>query len=141
MCKLLIESGPLSAWRLGVATVALLAATAAKAGERRSADPARELFFKNCASRHGRDGRAQTPAGKMLGAKDLSQSRLTDAQIVHQILEGRQENQKTAKMPPFKDRLTRQEIESLVPVVKEFRKEQSQTKPQATRLENRKEEK
>jgi hypothetical protein len=54
--------------------------------------------------------------------KDLSQSKLTDAQIKQQISEGRQENQSASKMPAFKEKLTRQEIESLVPVVKDFRK-------------------
>ncbi len=128
MCKFQIESRHRSARRLGgIIAAALLAATAVAAEEPKPTDPGRELFVKNCASCHSKDGTAQTPAGKMLGAKNLSQSKLTDVQIVQQILEGRQENQKTSKMPAFKEKLTRPEIESLVPVVKGFRREQSQT--------------
>jgi len=81
-----------------------------------------EIFLKICASCHGKDGKAQTPAAKKLGVKDLSQSKLTDAQIVQQIMEGKQAGQESSKMPAFKEKLTPEEVQSLVPVVKEFRK-------------------
>ncbi len=45
-----------------------------------------------------------------------------DAQIIQQILEGKQDAKATSKMPAFKEKLTREETESLVPVVKAFRK-------------------
>jgi mono/diheme cytochrome c family protein len=83
---------------------------------------AKELFVKSCASCHGKDGKAQTPAAKKLGVKDLSLSTLADAQIVQQIQEGKQDTQSKAKMPAFKEKLTPEQIQSLVPVVKEFRK-------------------
>jgi len=86
------------------------------------ADDANDLFLKTCASCHGRDGKAQTPAAKKLGVKDLSQSTLTDAQIVQQITEGKQAGQDSSKMPAFNEKLTPEEIQSLVPVVKTFRK-------------------
>jgi mono/diheme cytochrome c family protein len=82
-----------------------------------------EVFVKSCASCHGRDGKAETPIAKKLGVKDLSQSTLTDAQIGQQIREGKQENQTAVKMPAFKDRLTAEEIKSLVAAVKDFRKQ------------------
>lgn len=84
-------------------------------------DP-KELFEKLCAPCHSKDGTAQTPAAKKLGVKDLSQSKLTDAQIIQQILEGKQDAKAASKMPAFKEKLTREETESLVPVVKAFRK-------------------
>jgi len=81
-----------------------------------------EVYLKNCASCHGKDGKAQTSVAKKLGVKDLSQSKLTDEQIEQQIRDGRPADQNSAKMPAFKDRLTAEEIKSLVAVVKEFRK-------------------
>jgi mono/diheme cytochrome c family protein len=123
MCKLQIESRHSLGRRLSIVTAAaLLGATIAGAEETKPASPARELFVKNCAVCHSADGTAQTSFAKKLGVKDLSQNKLTDAQIIQQISEGRQENQSATKMPAFKERLTRPEIESLVPVVKEFRK-------------------
>jgi mono/diheme cytochrome c family protein len=92
------------------------------AEEKRASNPSRELFIKVCAPCHSADGRAQTPAAKKLGVHDLSESKLTDAQIIQQVMAGRLDNQKTTKMPAFKDKLTQAEIESLVPVVKGFRK-------------------
>jgi len=86
------------------------------------AGEANELYLKNCASCHGKDGKAQTSVAKKLGVKDLTQSRITDAQIEKQIQDGKPATQSAAKMPAFKDRLTAEEIKSLIPVVKGFRK-------------------
>ena len=122
MCKLRTERIHCRCRRLGgVLALALLGVVAAGAEETRPANSAKELFVKCCAACHSKDGTAQTPAAKMLGVKNLVQSKLTDVQIIQQILEGRQENQGASKMPAFKEKLTRPEIESLVPVVKEFR--------------------
>lgn len=87
---------------------------------------ANELFAKNCASCHGKDGKAQTSVDKKLGAKYLGQSQLPDAQIEQQILEGRPAQQNTAKMPALKDRLTGAEIKSLIPIVKGLRPQPKQ---------------
>ena len=81
-----------------------------------------ELFVKVCAPCHSKDGTAQTPAARKLGVKDLSQSKLTDAQIIEQIREGKQPGKSESKMPAFKEKLSPEEIESLVAVVKQFRK-------------------
>jgi mono/diheme cytochrome c family protein len=123
MCKLRTERNLCGRRRVGgVLALALLGVVAAGAEETKSTSTAKELFVKSCAACHSADGKAQTPAAKKLGVKDLSESKLTDVQIIQQILEGRQENQGTSKMPAFREKLTRPEIESLVPVVKEFRK-------------------
>jgi len=86
------------------------------------ADELPEVYVKNCASCHGRDGTAKTPAGRKLGVKDLSKSTLADAQIEQQIREGKLDEKKKSNMPAFKDKLTADEIKSLVSVVKDFRK-------------------
>jgi mono/diheme cytochrome c family protein len=86
------------------------------------AGEANEVYLKNCAACHGKDGKAQTSVAKKLGVKDLTQSRITDAQIEKQIQDGKPASQSAAKMPAFKDRLTAEEIKSLIAVVREFRK-------------------
>lgn len=88
---------------------------------------ARELFNKNCASCHSKDGRAQTPIARQRRVQDLSECRLEDNAIVEQILNGTHNKDNTFKMPPFKDKLSRAEIESLVPLVKSFRSAEQTT--------------
>jgi len=81
-----------------------------------------ELFAKICASCHGKDGKAQTPIARKLGVKDLTQNKLTEAEIKKQIVEGKRDEQGKEKMPAFKTKLSDDEINSLVNVVKELRK-------------------
>ena len=80
------------------------------------------LFADNCASCHGPDGRARTPAGKKVHAKDLTLSKLMDAEIEKQIKEGTKDSRGLVAMPPFKDQLADDDIKALIPVVKSFRK-------------------
>lgn len=87
-----------------------------------SAADGRQLFGTNCASCHGIDGKARTPAGKALGAKDLSASKLTDSEIEKQITNGVQDASGKQRMPAFKSRLTAEDITALVAHVKSFRK-------------------
>jgi mono/diheme cytochrome c family protein len=81
-----------------------------------------ELFAKLCASCHGKDGKAQTPIARKLGVKDLTQSKVPEAEIKKQIVEGRRDEQGREKMPAFKTRLSDDEINSLITVVKQLRK-------------------
>ena len=67
---------------------------------------AEDVFAGHCASCHGLDGRARTPAGKKLLAKDLSESKLSDAEIVGRILEGLSDKKGSSRMPAFKDHLS-----------------------------------
>lgn len=87
----------------------------------RGADAA-ELFATHCASCHGLDGKARTPAGKKIGARDLSESKLTDAEIARQILEGVKDKKGTPRMPPFKEKVTSADVTALVTHVKTFRR-------------------
>ena len=80
-----------------------------------------ELFAKYCALCHGKDGKAQNPAARKLGVKDLSLSKATDAEIEKQVVEGRKDERGSMKMPAFKDKLTPEEIKSLIAVAKSFR--------------------
>jgi mono/diheme cytochrome c family protein len=119
---------PASIWKFGarclplrgIAILACIVATVAS--WKVCGDTTNAVFLKNCASCHGKDGKAQTSVARKLGVKDLSQSKLNDAQIEQQIREGRQGDQTAGKMPAFKDRLTAEEIKTFVTVVKEFRK-------------------
>jgi mono/diheme cytochrome c family protein len=99
----------------------LLAGALITARPVRAADGA-TLFVKNCASCHGADGKAQTPAGKQLGARDLALSRIPDATIERQITVGGKEAGGSGKMPAFKARLTSEEIKTLVAYVKSLRR-------------------
>jgi mono/diheme cytochrome c family protein len=86
------------------------------------AEPAEKLFAKHCVSCHGKDGKAQSPAARKLGVKDLSISKVTDVEIEKQLQEGKKDDRGNQKMPPFKDKLSRDEIKSLIVLVKTFRK-------------------
>ncbi len=88
----------------------------------RLAADGKELFAKQCASCHGPDGKAQTPIARKLGVKDLTQSKLADAEIEKQIVEGKRDDHGKEKMPSFKGKLSSDEIKSLIAAVKELRK-------------------
>ncbi|HEY6167136.1 MAG TPA: cytochrome c, partial [Verrucomicrobiae bacterium] len=85
-------------------------------------DRAGELYNTHCAPCHGRDGKARTPIGRKIGVKDLTASRVPDAEIEKQIHEGRKDTRGNERMPAFHSKLTDDEIKSLVPIVKRFRK-------------------
>src|SRR6266496_5083017 len=76
-----------------------------------------ELFTKHCALCHSKDGKAQSPAARKLGVKDLSISKLADGEIEKQVKEGKKDDKGHQKMPPFKDKFSGDEIKSLIAVV------------------------
>lgn len=100
---------------------ALLGLLALATGGARAAD-GQELFVGNCAPCHGTDGKARTPAGKKLGAKDLSESKLADADIEKQILAGTKDPKGNDRMPSFKAKLAPDEVAAVVAFVKTFRR-------------------
>jgi mono/diheme cytochrome c family protein len=79
-----------------------------------------EVYGKNCASCHGRDGRAKTFKGKKKHARNLSdaewQSRVSDERIFNSIMNGR------GKMPAYGNKVTEPEIDSLVAYVRSLKK-------------------
>jgi mono/diheme cytochrome c family protein len=78
-----------------------------------------KLYDTNCAKCHGPDGSGSTVVGKAVGAKDLRSAeakKLTDAEIFTQIDQGK------GNMPPFGGTLNKAQIDSLVPIIREFSK-------------------
>ncbi len=77
------------------------------------------LFKKHCVICHGEDGKGKTDLGEGLEARDFTdkkfQDSITDEKILEQIANGTPE-----KMFTFRDKLTPEEREALVPVVRAF---------------------
>jgi mono/diheme cytochrome c family protein len=70
------------------------------------------LFKQYCAKCHGEDGKAGTPKGKKIKARDFTdaewQASESDADLMKSVTEGKDD------MPPFGKKLSREQIESLV---------------------------
>jgi cytochrome c6 len=81
---------------------------------------ATELYSKNCASCHGRDGRSKTLKAKRNHARNISdpewQERVSDERIFNSIMNGK------GKMPAYGKKLSEQEIDGLVTYVRGLRK-------------------
>jgi mono/diheme cytochrome c family protein len=77
------------------------------------------LFKKHCVICHGEDGKGKTELGEGLEARDFTdkkfQDAITDEKILEQIANGTPE-----RMFPFRGKLTPEEMEALVPVVRAF---------------------
>ena len=86
---------------------------------------AKELFAQRCARCHGMDGRGETTIGKMVGAPNLAGAewwrKLDDeARLAESVKSGRN------RMPAFGQRLTEEQIASLVRIVRGFKPEAKQ---------------
>lgn len=79
------------------------------------------LFKQHCALCHGKDGKADTPAAKKFGAKDLSASKTEDAEIIRQIREGKRDDKGKQLMPGFGEKLSADDVTALLEKVKSFR--------------------
>lgn len=76
-------------------------------------------FNQNCAPCHGKDGSANTPAGKSTKAKDLRSPEVqkkTDEELATQIRNGK------GPMPAFKARLKESEVSALVAYIRALAK-------------------
>jgi len=80
-----------------------------------------EVFENNCAACHGTDGRARTPQGRKLKARDLKESLLTDDELLRRIREGSRNPKGNWLMPAFAETLTEAEIQSAARTAKSFR--------------------
>jgi mono/diheme cytochrome c family protein len=82
-------------------------------------DSAADLWKAKCKGCHGDDGKAQTKMGEKEKIPDLTnaefQKKHTDAQFKDVITNGSKEN---AKMKAFKDKLTPEQIDSLVKYIR-----------------------
>jgi mono/diheme cytochrome c family protein len=72
-----------------------------------------DTFKQYCAKCHGEDGKAATPKGKQLKARDFTdaefQQSKSDGQLIDSVTNGKEDD-----MPPFGKKLTTEQIESLV---------------------------
>lgn len=97
---------------LGVVSARKASSEATAAAESLTAKTTAQLFAGNCASCHGKDGRAKTIKGKLKHARDLTdpewQDRVSDERIFNAITNGK------GKMPAYGKKLSEQEIEALV---------------------------
>lgn len=97
------------------ALVMALSLAATSAG----AEDAAELWKAKCKSCHGEDGKAQTKMGQKESIVDMSQAawqkKETDAELREVIAEG---SKKNPKMKAFKEKLTPEQIDSLVKYIR-----------------------
>ena len=81
---------------------------------------ANSLFTKNCATCHGKDGKAKTFKAKLNHARNLTdpewQTSVTDERLFNSITNGR------GHMPAWGKKLTEAEINSLVAYVRQLKK-------------------
>jgi mono/diheme cytochrome c family protein len=88
-----------------------------------SAESASDIWKARCRSCHGEDGRAQTRVGQKEAIADLTQpawqQSLTDADIRQVIAEGSPRN---TKMKPYKEKLTPEQISSLLTYIRGLKK-------------------
>jgi len=88
-----------------------------------SAESSADLWKARCKSCHGEDGRAQTRMGQKEAIADLTQpawqQSLSDTDIRKLIAEGSPRN---SKMKPYKEKLTPEQIDSLVTYIRTLKK-------------------
>ena len=115
-------AGTIAISALVVIYASLYAAPSAKPqeGSLQKDTNASALFVRNCASCHGKDGRAKTFKARFNHARDLTnpnwQAAISDEHIYNSILKG------NGKMPAFAKKLSRPEIAALVTYVRMFKK-------------------
>lgn len=83
---------------------------------------ARGLFVENCATCHGKDGRAKTFHGRLVCAQNFTnpkwQQTTSNSEIIHAIKTG------PKAMPAFEKKLSEAEIEALAAYVRTFKSSQ-----------------
>jgi mono/diheme cytochrome c family protein len=84
---------------------------------------ASQLYAKYCVSCHGQNGKSQTPKGKSNHARDLTDAKwqddVSDERIYNSIMNGRKVR---GEMPSFSNKLSNEEADSLVGLVRGLRK-------------------
>ena len=81
---------------------------------------AARIYAKNCASCHGKDGRARTFKAKFNHARDLTdslwQDEVSDERLFNSIMNGKK------KMPAFRKKLSEGQVNSLIAYVRTLAK-------------------
>jgi mono/diheme cytochrome c family protein len=94
-----------------------------------AAEPAAEavtLFNSHCATCHGKDGKGATPMGKKMGIDDLTEAKWQaehpDAKVKAAMENGakREKDGKTFEMKSFKEKLSAEEMDAILTVVRSF---------------------
>lgn len=98
----------------GVCVVASRAADTPPAGK--------APFVQNCAICHGADGKADFPAAKRLGVRDLTALTHTGEQLEKALRDGVKNAKGVQVMPPFKGQLSPEQIAAVVEYVKSLQK-------------------
>ena len=84
------------------------------------------LWKAKCASCHGVDGRGKTETGEKLQIPDMTspafQKKVSDAEMKAAILDGFKREGKPEGMDPYRDKLTPEQVDSLVAYVRTFGK-------------------
>lgn len=105
------------------AAVALSGAAVALGDELPAA--VKQVWEKDCAKCHGLSGKADTKAGKMIGAIDFTdpknQEKFTDEQMFKTIKEGVKDKKGKFTMKPA-EKVTDDQIKELVKFVRSFKK-------------------
>jgi mono/diheme cytochrome c family protein len=108
-----------------ISTLAIVGAILITLSTLSYAADAKANWQANCVPCHGPSGNAGTTMGKLLNAKDLTDSKaqasFTDAQAMDAIKNGLKQNGKTT-MTPFGGRLSDDEIKALVAYVRSLKK-------------------
>jgi cytochrome c553 len=85
----------------------------------------KEIWEKNCASCHGKDGKGNTTMGRKAGVKDYTdakvQAEMQDDKATKTIKEGIKDKGKEV-MKPYGDKLTDEEIKGLIAHMRSFKK-------------------
>ena len=104
-------------------TILVLTLMATALGSARAAE-VKMLWDKNCAKCHGADGKGATKAGKMAGAKDMTdakwQTDVTDERAFKSVKEGIKEGDKVRMKPA--EGITDDEIKALIAYTRTFKK-------------------
>ena len=102
-----------------IITVFIAVANSVRAGD------VKEIWEKNCASCHGKDGKGETKMGRKAGAKDYTdpkvQAEMQEDKAPQKIKEGIKDKGKEV-MKPFADKLTDEEIKGLIGIMRSFKK-------------------
>lgn len=108
--------------RFVIVSLILVAFAANASAELQKTRTAEKLYPRYCASCHGTDGKAKTSKGKFSHARDISDPKwheeVSDARIFNSIMNGRNER---GNMPPFGNKLSAKEIDSLVEFVRRLK--------------------
>lgn len=89
------------------------------------AEDAKAIWTKTCAACHGKDGKGNTRMGKKVDVKDYTdpkvQAEMTDEKAIKSIKEGIKDDKGKERMKGYGDKLSEEEIKSLVAYMKAFK--------------------